>query len=322
MFPHLVLAIEGERFGMPANLVEEVIEAPVVRHLAGMPAHVAGVLYHRDAWLPVIDAAPRLGLNARHQRKAAVLIRRGRSRFALIVDQVEGIRDWTDTSDLSVITTDLGLVTPIDPNLLFRAELDLEEEAEPMAAASTTVTIVIFKMNGEEFGTDISNVVEVLEYRAPAHVPRAPEFIDGVVQIRDTVLPIIDLRKRMEIPVSPPTADTRIVVVLIDEERVGLLVDSVVEVAHVRAENIAKPPSFFRGLSAEYLHGLARIGERLVIVLRIDRIMTSQERIALLRADFSESAHDEIDLDHEMMAIGRADMEMGRDKKRGRRSTQ
>lgn len=321
MQPHLVFTIEGERFGLPANVVEEVVDVPVIRRLAGMPAHVAGVVYHRGGWLPAIDPAPRLGLAARKDRAASMVIKRGRSRFALVVDAVLGIRNWLDTPDFAVVTTDLGLVTPIDTNLLFRSELDLEEETEPMAASTTTVSIVIFKMNGEEFGTEISNVVEVLEYREPARVPRAPDFIDGVVQIRDMVLPIIDLRKRMEIPQSGPTADTRIMVVLIDEERVGMLVDSVVEVVHVRSENVAQPPTFFRGLPAEYLQGLARIGERLVIVLRIDRILTSQERIAMLRADFSEAAEDEIDMDREMMAIGRAERELGRsEKKRGRRS--
>src|SRR5205085_6204583 len=102
-----------------------------------------------------------------------------------------------------------------------------------------------------------------------------------------------DLRKRLEVPVSPPTADTRIIVVLIDEERVGLLVDSVVEVVHVSADNVSQPPAFFRGVSSEYLQGLARMGERLVIVLRLERVLTSQERIALLRADLSDMEMEE-----------------------------
>ena len=156
-----------------------------------------------------------------------------------------------------------------------------------MPASTGSVSIVVFSMNGEEFGTDISHVVEVLEYRQPVPVPRAPEFVDGVVQVRDFVLPIIDLRRRMELPCAPPSADTRMIVVLIDDERVGLLVDSVIEVAHMPADRIAKPPALFRGVSAEYLQGLARLDDRMVIVLRIERILTSQERIALLRADFS-----------------------------------
>ena len=296
MDSYLVFLSEGEQFGLPSNLVEEVLDRPRVRHLAGMPEHVAGVLLHRGTWLPAIDAAPRLGLDARAGRDAALVIKRGKSRFALTADAVLGIREWSGDDDQQVITTDLGLVTPVDPNLLFRADANLDEETSPMAASSTTVSVVIFTMNGEEFGTDIANVVEVLEYRAPVHVPRAPSFVDGVIQVRDFVLPIIDLRKRMEVAEPPLSADTRIVVVLIDDERVGLLVDSVVEVAHIPSDHVAEPPAFFRGISAEYLQGLARVGERLVIVLRLERILTSQERIALLRAELTPADLEEGEL--------------------------
>lgn len=307
---YLVFVTEGERFGIDSSAVEEVIDAPRIRRLAGMPAHVAGVVHHRGAWLPAIDAAPRLGLDARAIRDAALIVRRGRGRFALTADHVLGIRELSATNELGVATTDLGLVTPLDPQLLFRSELGLDEEEPAMPISNSMVSIVIFKMNGEEFGTDIGNVVEVLEYRQPVGVPHAPEFVEGVVHLRDHILPIIDLRKRMEITPSAVTLDTRIIVVLIDDERVGLLVDSVIEVAHVKAEAVSQPPSFFRGLSAEYLQGLARVGERLVIVLRLERILTSQERIALLRADFNEPEDS-----GEMMALAPGD------RKRGRRSS-
>lgn len=293
---HLVFATEGENFGLPAASVEEVVDAPLVRHLAGMPEHIAGVMRYRDGWLPAIDVAPRLGLGARAGRAAALILRRGRSRFALTVDDVLGIRVLGRANDMGVVTTDLGLVTPVDPTLLFRSDANLDEEVNLMAPITSMVSLVVFKMNGEEFGTDISNVVEVLEYREPAHVPRAPDFVDGVVRVRDFVLPILDLRKRMEIPSSAPSSDTRIVVVLIDEERVGLLVDSVVEVTHLSADKLSAPPSFFRGVSAEYLQGLAQIGERMIIVLRLERILTSQERIALLRADLQNVPVDDDEL--------------------------
>lgn len=315
---HLIFATEGEQFGLPASVVEEVIDAPLVRHLAGMPPHVAGVLYHRGSWLPAIDAAPRLGLAGRNARAAALIVRRGRSRFALTADAVLGIRNWETTNELGVVTTDLGLVTPVDPNMLFRADANLDEEVNLMPVMTSTVSIVVFKMNDEEFGTDISNVVEVLEYHEPVAVPRAPDFVDGVVQVRDFVLPIIDLRKRMEVAGAAVTPDTRIIVVLVDEERVGLLVDSVIEVAHINADNVAPPPAFFRGLSAEYLQGLARIDDRLVIVLRLERILTSQERIALLRAELQTLPADE---SAELAAVGAADTPAEpAPKKRGRRS--
>ena len=288
---YVVFQTENERFGLPAHLVAEVLSNINVRHLAGMPAHVAGVVLHRERWLPAIDAAVRLGLPKKDAREAAMVIKRGSSRFVLMADQVLGIRGWNESTD--VIKTDIGLITPIDPDSLFHNELQLAAEEEVMTTATSTTTIVVFRMGDEEFGTEISNVVEVLEYREPVRLPKAPEFLEGVIYLRDAILPVVDLRKRMEIATSPATADTRFLVVLIDQERVALLVDAVVEVAHLRGTDLADPPPFFRGVAAEYLHGLGKVRERVVIVLKVERILTSQERIALLRADYKQEQMDE-----------------------------
>jgi purine-binding chemotaxis protein CheW len=288
---YVVFQTEKERFGLPAHLVAEVLDEVRVRKLAGMPQHIAGVLLHRDRWLPAIDAAVRLGLPKRDNRAAAMVIKRGASRFVLMADEILGIRGWNESTD--IIKTDIGLVTPINPDSLFHNELQLAEEEEVMMTATSTTTIVVFRMGDDEFGTEISNVVEVLEYREPVRLPKAPEFLEGVIYLRETILPVIDLRKRMEIEVGPPTSETRFLVVLIDDERVALLVDAVVEVAHLRGNDLADPPPFFRGVSAEYLQGLGKVRDRVVIVLKVDRILTSQERIALLRADYKQEQMDE-----------------------------
>lgn len=283
---YVVFETENERFGLPAHAVAEVLNDVQVRHIAGMPDHIAGVVLLRGRWLPAIDAAVRLGLHKRDKRAAALVIKRGAGRFVLTADAVLGIRGWPDDSD--VIKTDIGLVTPINPDALFHNELQLAGEEEVMSGKTSTTTIVVFRMGGEEFGTEIGNVVEVLEYREPVRVPKAPAFLEGVIYLREEILPVIDLRKRLEIAQAPATADTRYLVVVIDGERVALQVDAVVEVAHLRGEELADPPAFFRGVAAEYLHGLGKVGERVVIVLRVDRILSSQERIALLRADYKE----------------------------------
>lgn len=288
---YVVFSTENEHFGLPADCVAEVLDDIRVRHLAGMPAHVAGVLLHRGRWLPVIDAAVRLGLPGRIQRATALVVKRGGSRFVLLADEVVGIRSWHEADD--VIKTDAGLVTPIHPESLFQNELALTAEEEVMAPTSSTSTIVVFRMGSDEFGTEISSVVEVLEYRPPVHVPRAPAFLEGVIYLREDILPVVDLRKRMEVTAAAPTPDTRYLIVLIDQERVALLVDAVVEVAHLRGDELTPPPAFFRGIAAEYLHGLARLGERVVIVLKLERILSSEERITLLRADYKAEPAEE-----------------------------
>ncbi|HEY0671366.1 MAG TPA: chemotaxis protein CheW [Longimicrobiales bacterium] len=288
---YVVFCTEQERFGIPADLVAEVLDTVNVRRLAGMPAHVAGVVLHRGRWLPAIDAAVRLGLAGKPQRETALVIKRGGSRFILLADEVSGIRSWHDATD--VIKTDVGLVTPIDPESLFQNEFEMTLQEEENMTPATSTTIVVFRMGGEEFGTDIAKVVEVLEYRAPVRMPKMPPFLEGVIYLREAILPVIDLRKRMEMPAGAPTPDTRYLVALIDEERVALLVDAVVEVAHLRGDELSDPPPLFRGVSAEYLQGLGKIKGRVVIVLKLERILTSEERITLLRADYKAEQMDE-----------------------------
>jgi purine-binding chemotaxis protein CheW len=288
---YVVFETEKERFGLPADLIAEVIDHVNVRHLAGMPPHVAGVVLHRKRWLPAIDAAVRLGLPGRPTRAAALVVKRGKSRFILLADEVLGIRSWNESSD--VIRTDEGLVTPISAESLFHAELEALETEEVMIPAGSSTTIVVFRMGDEEFGTEISSVVEVLEYREPVRVPRAPAFVEGVVYMRDAIVPVIDLRKRMELPAAPPSADARFLIALIDHERVALIVDAVVEVAHLRGDELSEPPAFFRGVAAEYLQGLGKVKDRVVIVLKLERILSSQERIALLQADYKSDQPDE-----------------------------
>jgi purine-binding chemotaxis protein CheW len=288
---YVVFVTENERFALPADVVAEVLDTIKVRHLAGMPAHIAGVVRHRDRWLPAIDAAARLGLPAQSSRASALVVKRGSGRFILLADAILGIRSWDENRD--VVKTDAGLVTPIRIESLFHNELELTGEEEAMTSAANTTTVVVFKMGGEEFGTEITNVVEVLEYRLPVHVPKAPAFLEGVIYVREAIFPVIDLRTRMEIAPGPATADTRYLVVLIDEERVALLVDGVVEVTHLRGDELAPPPAFFRGIAAEYLHGLGRVRDRVVIVLKLDRILTSEERITLLHAEYKAEQMDE-----------------------------
>jgi purine-binding chemotaxis protein CheW len=148
-------------------------------------------------------------------------------------------------------------------------------------AAVPQVQLVTFKVGGEEFGLDVFQVHEILRYQLPTTVPRAPKFVEGVLDVRGTLVPIVDLRRRFETRQAPADDDTRIVVVDHAAERLGLVVDSVTEVLRAPETAVAPPPSYIRGLAAEYLRGIVRLGERLVILLELDKILSSEERIAL-----------------------------------------
>jgi purine-binding chemotaxis protein CheW len=154
-------------------------------------------------------------------------------------------------------------------------------------AAVPQVQLVTFKVGGEEFGLDVFQVHEILRYQAPTLMPRAPRFVEGVLDVRGTLVPVVDLRRRFETSGGRNDDDTRIVVVDHAGERLGLVVDAVTEVLRAPETAVTPPPSFIRGLAAEYLRGIVRLGERLVILLELEKILTSEERIALSESGIS-----------------------------------
>jgi purine-binding chemotaxis protein CheW len=152
------------------------------------------------------------------------------------------------------------------------------------------VQLVTFRVGGEEFGLDVFTVHEILRHTGVTPVPKAPPFVEGVLDVRGTLVPVVDLRKRFEVPQAPVTDETRIVLVEFEGERLGLVVDSVTEVLRVPETSILPPPSYVRGLAAEFIRGIVRLENRLIVLVDMDRILSSQERIALLEADLAPSA--------------------------------
>lgn len=275
----LAVRLEGELYGLPADIVEEVLPEPQICSLPGLGEHVSGVLRHRGDWIPLVDAGPPLGLPG-GQRLHAVVLKRGRIRYALGVDGIAGIRDEGDPDE--------DIITPLDPDTLFAAQLPAGEEQDAMADSqvrAAPIAAVVFRVGRQELGIEISQVHEVLSWRVPAPVPRAPAFVEGVIDIRGEVVPVVDLRKRLGLLAPEAGPDTRIIVVGFGEEHIGLIVDHVTEVSRIPESAVSKPPTYFRGLTAELIRGLARLQDRLVVLLHIDRILNSDERIELSDAE-------------------------------------
>lgn len=152
-------------------------------------------------------------------------------------------------------------------------------------AAVPQVQLVTFRLGGEEFGLDVFQVHEILRYSEPTPVPRAPAFVEGVLDVRGTLIPIVDLRKRFELPRVTYDDDTRIVLVDFQAERLGLVVDAVTEVLRAPETAVQPPPAYFKGLAAEFIRGIVRLEGRLVVLIDLERILSSQERMALMLSE-------------------------------------
>jgi len=148
--------------------------------------------------------------------------------------------------------------------------------------------IVTFRLGEDSFAAEVHAVERVLRYQAPRPVPNVPAWVDGVIEYQGRVVPVIDLRRRFELPPLQNPAAAKTLVVSSGGEWIGLVVDAVSSVDTFDAAQIAPPPPFFRGLAGEYLRGLLRRGERLVIMLDFDRLLSTHERLVLQAATANE----------------------------------
>lgn len=146
--------------------------------------------------------------------------------------------------------------------------------------AGDDVQLVTFKVAGQDFAFNIFQVERILRYEAPAPLPKAPDFLEGVLQYQGVAIPLVDLRKRLGVP-APHREETRSVILEWEGGKLGVVVDAVTEVRQVAAEQITAPPAIVKGLAAAYITGLVVTDGRTIIVLNTARLLSSQEKVAL-----------------------------------------
>ena len=141
--------------------------------------------------------------------------------------------------------------------------------------------LVVFELANEHYGVDIAAVESIIKMQAITTVPHAPAFVEGVTNLRGTVLPVIDLRKRFGLQQAPVDRNSRIVVVVMDGLKVGLVVDAVSEVMSVQDETVEPPPPMVASVDTAFITGIAKTGDRLVILLDICKVLSLQEKDGL-----------------------------------------
>jgi purine-binding chemotaxis protein CheW len=147
-------------------------------------------------------------------------------------------------------------------------------------SAGDDIQLVTFRVAGQEFAFNIFQVERILRHEAPKPLPRAPDFLEGVLEYESAAIPVIDLRKRLSVA-SPIKEDTRTVILEYDGGKIGVVVDTVTEVLQVSASEISSPPGIVKGLAAEYITGLVVTDGRTIIVLNTAKLLGSKEKVAL-----------------------------------------
>ncbi len=141
--------------------------------------------------------------------------------------------------------------------------------------------LVTFSIGEEEFGVEILKVQEIIRMLEITRVPKAPDFVEGVINLRGKVIPVIDLRLRFGLQTKGHDKKTRIIVIEINQMIVGFVVDSVSEVLRIPAGTIEPPPPVISGLDSEYISGVGKLDDRLLIMLDLNRLLSKEEKTAL-----------------------------------------
>ena len=155
--------------------------------------------------------------------------------------------------------------------------------AERGSNQTGVLQLVSFNLGDEEYGVDILKVQEINRMVHVTRVPRAPEFVEGVINLRGKVIPIVDLRKRFGLPARAFDKNSRIIVVDVEGRTVGLIVDGVSEVLRLGMETNEPPPSMVAGVDAEYIWGVGKLEDRLLILLDLARVLAKDQKEFLSR---------------------------------------
>jgi len=149
------------------------------------------------------------------------------------------------------------------------------------AEKDKTNQYLTFLLSDELYALEVSKVKEVLEFQNITRVPKTPEFMRGVINVRGGIVPVIDLRLKFNLPVKEQTVDTCIIVmdISLNDEKitVGMIADSVLEVIEILSEEIDPTPKIGTKLDTDFIEGIGKRGDRFVIILQIDKVLTAEE---------------------------------------------
>lgn len=148
-------------------------------------------------------------------------------------------------------------------------------------------TYLSFKLSEEVFAINVSKVINILEMSNITRIPKSPEYMKGVINLRGTVLPVVDLRLKFGLPEIEATVDTSIIVLSIDlsneQVLIGVLVDAVKEVLELKNKEIAPSPTIGAKYNSGFIEGMWHIGDKFIMILDIDKVFSTDEVI-----DFKE----------------------------------
>jgi len=156
----------------------------------------------------------------------------------------------------------------------------MKKKIAQTADFSDNIQLICFKLGPEEYGFDIMQIKEIIRYQKITPIPKAASFIEGVINLRGMVVPVIDLRKRFELPVDI-NVKCRVIIAQVETKIVGLIIDDVTDIVTLPKTSILPSPKTVKGVEVEYLDGMADMERGLLLVLNLNRLLTAEEKGAI-----------------------------------------
>ncbi len=150
---------------------------------------------------------------------------------------------------------------------------------------SEEVQLVVFRLGNEEYGVEITQVREIIKMKEITRIPNAPDFVEGVINLRGQITTVTDLRKRLRTNGSSTNDQTRIIIVELENSTIGMIVDSVSEVLRLAKNEIDSTPEIVSNLETKYIRGVGKLKDRLLILLDLNRILKPGEVEELKKID-------------------------------------
>jgi len=158
----------------------------------------------------------------------------------------------------------------------------VESDISEGSSAEELLQLVIFRLSGEEFGTSIAKVKEIIRIPDITRIPQVPEYVEGIINLRSNVLPVINLATRFNLPHEGLSDHSRIVVVELDNIIAGIVVDAVTEVLNIPTDCIEPTPEMIASKIGErYIEGVGKLDERMLIILDIDKIFSDEQKMQI-----------------------------------------
>lgn len=303
--PFVTFALGQESFGLNLELVEEIIEMPSITKVPDAPDYVMGVICLRDQVLPLLDLIRCLDVedsDRNQHRDMVILLSLGEATLGIAVDGIqeiirvkpEDILPPPQTLSEREVDRIEGVVLRSDRMVSLLRILDVlsGEDQKKLAAMGSSLAnrdqaaqlaeshdmpVVVFRLGAEAYALHLHDVREIIMVGLITPVPRAPQFIDGVLNLRGEVMPVIDLRTRFGLERAEATRLSRIIITSIAGVWTGLVVDLVEEVRTVDERRLEDPPRYTSVGANAYITKVARAGEQVIFLLEIQRLLTDVE---------------------------------------------